>query len=126
MAEHSTIYYDIEGLVLRRGQVFSFTITFNRSFNSDKYHLSIIFKCQTWLNSSYVKIPLNSSFNGWSAKRIFPKDENNNRISFEINSPSDAIIGKYFVSIKKSFLHRNLSLLFASFYSKFVRSRMVY
>ena len=111
MEEHATIYYDIEGLVLRRGQVFSFTITFNQNFNADKYNLSVIFKCQTWLNSTDVKIPLNGSFNGWSAKRIFPDDQMNNRICFQINSPPDAIIGKYSVSLRKSFVYINLSFL---------------
>ncbi|CAF2233753.1 unnamed protein product, partial [Rotaria magnacalcarata] len=46
MEEHSTIYYDIQGLVLRRGQPFSFTITFNQDFPADKYNLSFIFKPQ--------------------------------------------------------------------------------
>ena len=42
------------------------------------------------------------SGNGWSAKKIpIEKEEDkkkNNRISLQIDSPSDAIIGKYTVS----------------------------
>ena len=39
--------------------------------------------------------------NGWSAKKIpteGEEDKKNNRISLQIDSPSDAIIGKYTVS----------------------------
>jgi hypothetical protein len=41
MEEHSTIHYDIPGLVLRRGQPFSFTVTFNRDFDADQYQLFV-------------------------------------------------------------------------------------
>jgi len=45
------------------------------------------------------------SGNGWSAKTLPNKDEEdkkkNNRISLQIDSPSDAIIGKYAVNISK-------------------------
>jgi uncharacterized membrane protein len=101
MKEHSTIYYDIRGLFLRRGQEFSFLITFNQAFHDDKYHLSVIFKPQTWSNFPIVKIPLNGSSNGWSAKSIPTENQKNNQIYFQIISPSDAIIGKYSVNISK-------------------------
>lgn len=101
MQEHSTIYYDIRGLVLRRGQEFSFLITFNQAFHDDKYHLSVIFKPQTWLNFPIVKIPFNGSSNGWSTKLILIENQKNNQICFQMLSPSDAIIGKYSVNIRK-------------------------
>jgi hypothetical protein len=41
MEEHSTIHYDIPGLVLRRGQPFSFTVTFNKDFDADQYQLFV-------------------------------------------------------------------------------------
>lgn len=41
MEEHSTNHYDIPGLVLRRGQVFSLTVTFNRDFNPEQHQLFI-------------------------------------------------------------------------------------
>ncbi len=41
MDEHSTNHYDIPGLVLRRGQPFSFTVTFNRNFDTDQDQLYI-------------------------------------------------------------------------------------
>jgi len=122
MKEHSTIYYDIRGLFLRRGQEFSFLITFNQAFHEDKYHLSVIFKPQTWSNFPIVIIPLNGSSNGWSAKSIPIEDQKDNQICFQINSPSDAIIGKYSVNISKkktSFLL--LYFYIDSFYSKFVQ-----
>ncbi len=101
MEEHSTIYYDIQGLILRRGQEFSFIITFNQIYHDDKYHLSVIFKPQTWRNFPVVKIPLNGSSNGWSAKISPTEGQKNNQICFQIISSSDAIIGKYSVSIRK-------------------------
>jgi hypothetical protein len=56
------------------------------------------------------------SENGWSAKQISNENEEdqkkNNLISLQINSPSDAIIGKYTVNFykqKKNF-HINIHL----------------
>ncbi|CAF4250391.1 unnamed protein product [Rotaria socialis] len=109
MGEHSTIYYDIQGLVLRRGQPFSFTITFNQDLPIDKYNLSIIFKSQTWQNFPRVKIPLNGSSNGWSAKRLSTKDQENNCVYFQICSPCDATIGKYSLFLEISPLKSGLA-----------------
>ncbi|CAF3862778.1 unnamed protein product [Rotaria sp. Silwood1] len=95
MEEHLTCYYDIQGLILRRGQPFSFTIIFNQDFHMDKYHLSVIFKSQTWINIPNIKIPLNTSSNGWSAKRLFIENQKDNCICLQINPPSNTIIGKY-------------------------------
>jgi hypothetical protein len=100
MKEHSTIYYDIKGLILRRGQEFSFDITFNQAFHNDKHHLSIMFKPLTWVNSPIITIPLNGSSNGWTAKAIPTEDQKNNQICFQITSSSNAIIGKYSVNIR--------------------------
>ncbi|CAF1312314.1 unnamed protein product [Rotaria magnacalcarata] len=109
MEEHSTIYYDIQGLVLRRGQPFSFTITFNQDFPADKYNLSFIFKPQTWPNFPRVKIPLNGSSNGWSAERLSTKDQENNCVYFQICSPCDATIGKYSFFLEISPLKKDLA-----------------
>ncbi|CAF1221193.1 unnamed protein product [Adineta ricciae] len=95
MEEHATIYYDVEGLILRRGQAFSFILTFDQQFDIDKHHLSFIFKCHTWLNSLAIKIPLNGSSNDWSARRIDTENEDKKRIHFQIHSPCHALIGKY-------------------------------
>ncbi|UJR22606.1 hypothetical protein I4U23_025649 [Adineta vaga] len=95
MEEHLTIYYDVEGLVLRRGRTFSFIITFNQEFNTDRYHLSFIFKCHTWMNCSEIKIPLNGTSNDWLARRIITENETKNRIHIQISSPCHALIGKY-------------------------------
>ena len=99
MEEHSTIYYGIPGLVLRRGQEFSLNLLFNQAFHPDENHLSLIFKLQTWRNFPVIKIPLNSSSNGWSVKTIPTDDEKKNHIALQIFSPADALIGKYSVSI---------------------------
>lgn len=124
MEEHSTIYYDIQGLILRRGQEFSFITTFNQGFHSDKYQLSIVFKSLTWPNLPVVKIPLNGSSNGWSARSIPMKDQKNNQICFEIISSSDTPIGKYDVNIKQKNFHFYIFLL-NRFYLKFVQLIMV-
>ncbi|CAF0836195.1 unnamed protein product [Adineta ricciae] len=95
MEEHATIYYDVEGLILRRGQAFSFILTLDHEFDIDKHHLSFIFKCHTWLNSLAIKIPLNGSSNDWSVRRIDTENEDKKRIHFQIHSPCHALIGKY-------------------------------
>ncbi|CAF2714038.1 unnamed protein product [Rotaria sp. Silwood2] len=105
MEEHSTKHYDIPGLVLRRGQSFSFTVTFNRDYDVEEHQLYIrlaigprsMMSKQTQIRLLVDGTP---SGNGWSAKRIPAEDDEiktkkNNRISLQIDSPSDAIIGKY-------------------------------
>jgi uncharacterized membrane protein len=115
MVAHSTIYYDIPALVLRRGQEFSFTLIFNQAFHSDKYRLSLIFKPQTWKNFPVVKIPVNGSFNGWSAKIISIENQKDNHLGLQILSSSDALIGKYSVSIqiKTKFFFFSINLFIA-------------
>ncbi len=100
MKEHSTIYYDIPGLVLRRGQEFSIVLIFNQAFQSEKYHLSLIFKSQTWQNFPVIKIPLNDSFNGWFVKTTTIEDQKSNHVGLQILSSSNALIGKYSVRRK--------------------------
>ena len=39
--EHSTHHYDISGLVLRRGQPFSFTVTFNKKYDAEQHQLFV-------------------------------------------------------------------------------------
>ena len=128
LSEHSTIYYDIPGLVLRRGKKFSFIITFNQAYQNDKHHLSVMFKSQIWQNIPIIKIPLNSSFNGWSTKVITNEDQNLNNLHLQIISPPDTLIGKYSVNIKQkkiSFFIFCIFLYFNSFYLKYVQLKMV-
>ena len=97
MEEHSTIYYDLPGLVLRRGQPFELTVTFSEEFDAEQKRLSLVFKPETWLNASEVKIPLDGTAQGWSTRRIVDNDERKDRVRFRIDSPADALIGKYSV-----------------------------
>ena len=97
LEEHSTIYYDISGLVLRRGQTFSLTITFDRNLAADQSRLSVIFQSKTFSKLTPIKIPIDGTFDGWSVTRLPTADEKSNRLDLEIHSPSDAVIGKYFV-----------------------------
>ncbi|CAF0789791.1 unnamed protein product [Rotaria sp. Silwood1] len=105
MEEHSTNHYDIPGLVLRRGQSFSFTVTFNKDYDIEQNQLYIRLAIgPRSMISKRTQIRLlvdgTPSGNGWSAKSIPIEDDDvktkkKNCISLQINSPSDAIIGKY-------------------------------
>ena len=101
MEEHSTIYYDLRGLVLRRGQAFSFTITFDQNLDVDQSQLSIIFRSDTCLKFIPIKIPIDGTSNGWTTKRLSTADEKKNQLRLEIHSPADAFIGKYSVCRKR-------------------------
>ncbi len=62
--------------------------------------------------------------NGWSAKKIpieGEEDKKANRISLQIESPSNAIIGKYIVSLDDPKNRLYLFLSFHSYYSKYVQ-----
>jgi hypothetical protein len=98
MEEHSTIFYDTPGLVLRRGQSFSSTITMNDEFRSDQCQLSLIVRSTTWPTSLPIRIPFNGKSNdGWSIQCQSSDNEKKNRLCLEISSPSNALIGKYSV-----------------------------
>ena len=98
LEEHSTIYYHLPELVLRRGQEFTCILVFNQAFQSEKYRLTLVFKSQTWRNLPVIKIPLNESANGWSVKIIPDERQKNNHVKLRIYSSPDALIGKYTVS----------------------------
>jgi hypothetical protein len=99
MKEHSTNYYDNRGLVLRRGQPFTFTVTFNQKFDANKHQLLVVLKTGQQMNSQELRVPVNGFSNGWSVQRLpIEDDKRNNRVCLQISSPSDAIIGKYTVS----------------------------
>ncbi|CAF1272800.1 unnamed protein product, partial [Adineta steineri] len=104
MDEHSTSHYDIPGLVLRRGQPFSFTVTFNRDFEADQYHIYVrlaIGARSMISKKTQIRLLVDGTpnANGWAARKIPTEGEDekkkNNRISLQVDSPSDAIIGKY-------------------------------
>ncbi|CAF1070758.1 unnamed protein product [Rotaria sordida] len=111
MKEHSTNHYDVPGLVLRRGQSFSFTVTFNRDYDIEQHQLCIrlaIGSRSMISKKTQIRLLVDGtpSGNGWSARKIPIEDDEiktkkNNRISVQIDSPSDAIIGKYNVSLYK-------------------------
>ncbi|UJR26471.1 hypothetical protein I4U23_007798 [Adineta vaga] len=104
MDEHSTSHYDIPGLVLRRGQPFSFTVTFNRDFEAEQYQIYVrlaIGARSMMSKRTQIRLLVDGTptGNGWAAKKIPTEGEEdkkkNNRISLQVDSPSDAIIGKY-------------------------------
>jgi hypothetical protein len=105
--EHSTNQYDIPGLVLRRGQAFSFTVTFNRDFHPEEHQLYVRLAIGSRsMISKRTQLRLlvdgKATGNGWSARTLpveVKEDQaKKNRVSLQVTSPPDAIIGKYSVS----------------------------
>lgn len=123
MEEHSTNHYDIPGLVLRRGQAFSFTVTFNREFNPEQHQLYVRLAIGISIKKltkkkqkihffhsigsrsmiskrTHLRLLVDGtpSGNGWSARTISLGDkQKTNSISIQVDSSPDAIIGKYTV-----------------------------
>lgn len=103
LQEHSTIFYDLPGLLLRRGQPFTLALTFNQSFDANRSHLALIFQASTWSDVPPVKVPLDGeTSNGWSIRRLPSQDETketNDHLSLQVTSPPDTPIGKYAVGL---------------------------
>lgn len=96
LEEHSTIFYDLPGLLLRRGQPFSLSFRFNQCLNNERSHLSLIFQCETWTNFPPIKVPLDDgNIDKWSVERLVATTDDH--LSINISSPSDLPIGKYSV-----------------------------
>ena len=99
---HSTIFYDLPGLLLRRGEPFTLSFDFNQDADRTRSDLALIFQAETWSNVPPVKVPLNDgNTNGWSTKRILSTPEEQKKdepLTLQIHSPSTIPIGKYSVS----------------------------
>ncbi|XP_040186223.1 protein-glutamine gamma-glutamyltransferase E-like [Rana temporaria] len=97
---HRTNAYDSGDPILRRGQPFTMTFNFNRPLQSGE-NLIFTFDIGPSPSESYrtkAVIPLFGAGNksSWS---VILLSNSNNTISVTINSPSDAVIGHYIMSI---------------------------
>ncbi|XP_040291681.1 protein-glutamine gamma-glutamyltransferase E-like [Bufo bufo] len=100
---HRTDAFDNEALILRRGQPFTITLHFNRPLQSGE---KVIFITETGPSPSEERktrttfSPFeNSNQKSWSSVLA---SSNSNALTVAINSPSDAVIGYYILSVSKN------------------------
>ncbi|KAK3546808.1 hypothetical protein QTP86_002917 [Hemibagrus guttatus] len=102
--EHHTDNYQIDNLIVRRGQSFQMWIELSRNFNPRSDHLHLV-----------LKLVIEFQGNQWEAKII---TQNSNKIKLSIISPPTAPIGQYELSVvtrDTTFSHKpenNIYLLF--------------
>ncbi|XP_076150608.1 protein-glutamine gamma-glutamyltransferase K [Alosa pseudoharengus] len=99
--EHHTDQYHGDDLILRRGQTFQMEIDLSRPFNenTDKLHLELKTGPLPLVSKgTHVIIPLVEDLEDecWEAKII---EKNGNRIKLSVNSPANALIGKYSIAV---------------------------
>ena len=100
--EHRTNYYNHSTLILRRGQPFKFTARLNRPFDpsTDKIKLQLRFGSNPDLRLGTEiiaeTIPEN---NTWTPSWFLEIEENGESPIVTVNSPPDALIGRYKVAI---------------------------
>ncbi|XP_060762341.1 protein-glutamine gamma-glutamyltransferase K [Neoarius graeffei] len=95
--EHHTEQYFSNELIIRRGQTFQIMIDLSRPFNinTDKLRLELKTGPLPLVSKgTHIIIPLVEELQDlrWEAKVV---EQNGNRIKLSINSPSNAVIGKY-------------------------------
>ncbi|XP_062373340.1 protein-glutamine gamma-glutamyltransferase K [Sardina pilchardus] len=99
--EHHTDQYFGDDLILRRGQTFQMEIDLSRPFNenTDKLHLELKTGPSPLVSKrTHVIIELVDSLEDecWEAKIV---EQNGNRIKLSVNSPANALIGKYSIAV---------------------------
>ncbi|KAM9439389.1 protein-glutamine gamma-glutamyltransferase K-like [Clarias gariepinus] len=99
--EHHTEQYHGNELIIRRGQTFHIMLDLSRSFNinTDKLYLELKTGPQPLVSKgTHIIIPLVEELKDlcWEAKVV---EQNANSIKLSINSPSNAIIGKYKLTV---------------------------
>uniref|UniRef100_UPI00398F3796 coagulation factor XIII A chain-like isoform X2 n=1 Tax=Pristiophorus japonicus TaxID=55135 RepID=UPI00398F3796 len=95
--QHHTELYESSNLIVRRGQPFQITITFNRAYDSGKDRLWIDFLIGRFpdiTKGTYVPIYIQEQLETgkWAAK---VKTTWNNTLSLSIMSPADCIVGRF-------------------------------
>uniref|UniRef100_A0A8C7UA69 Protein-glutamine gamma-glutamyltransferase K n=1 Tax=Oncorhynchus mykiss TaxID=8022 RepID=A0A8C7UA69_ONCMY len=104
--EHHTDCYHGNALIIRRGQTFQIELDLSRPFNSntDKLHLDLRTGPLPMVSkNTHVIIQLVEELEDdrWEAKIV---ERNGNRIKLSVNSHAKAVIGKYKLTVTKSFL----------------------
>ncbi|XP_028832507.1 protein-glutamine gamma-glutamyltransferase K [Denticeps clupeoides] len=99
--EHHTDLYYSNDLIIRRGQMFQMEIELSRPFcpNTDRLHLELKTGSLPLVSKgTHVIIPLVDELedNCWEAKIV---EQYNKKIKLYVNSPSNALIGKYSLAI---------------------------
>ncbi|XP_036997062.1 protein-glutamine gamma-glutamyltransferase E isoform X2 [Artibeus jamaicensis] len=101
--EHHTDKYDGEELIFRRGQLVSFSLTFNRHFGHEDSLKFITSTGPSPSESARTKavFPLSSesSGNGWKAQLVHQR---NSTLTISISSPANAPIGRYTLNMQIS------------------------
>ncbi|XP_053309709.1 uncharacterized protein LOC128471755 [Spea bombifrons] len=100
MEEHRTHYYNTSSLVLRRGQSFRVTLHFNRPMQKRE---KVFFTAATGpepqesdQTMAYFQLLDSKTEGSWSA---FLDSKSSEDVNVTINSPADAVIGRYKLSI---------------------------
>uniref|UniRef100_A0A8D3DJV0 Protein-glutamine gamma-glutamyltransferase K n=1 Tax=Scophthalmus maximus TaxID=52904 RepID=A0A8D3DJV0_SCOMX len=99
--EHHTDVYHGDELIIRRGQTFQIELELNRPFNAvtDKLHLDLKTGPLPMVSKgTHVIIPLVDHLEDerWEAKIVL---DNGNRVKLSVNSPANAVIGLYGLSV---------------------------
>lgn len=102
--EHHTDLYHGDELIIRRGQAFQVELEFNRAFSADtdKLHLDLRTGPLPLVSKgTHVIIPLVEDLkeSRWEAKII---EQTGNKIKLSINSPPNAVIGLYGLTVTTS------------------------
>ncbi|XP_041647720.1 protein-glutamine gamma-glutamyltransferase K-like [Cheilinus undulatus] len=100
--EHHTDLYQTENLIIRRGQTFQMWITLSRPFNPSSDELRLELKTgslPTVAKGTHVIIPLVEELQDgcWEAAIV---EKDNKRIKMSVNSPPDAVIGRYQLTVE--------------------------
>ncbi|GAA6222378.1 protein-glutamine gamma-glutamyltransferase K-like [Lates japonicus] len=99
--EHHTDLYHDDELIIRRGQTFQMELELNRPFSADtdKLHLDLRTGPLPMVSKgTHVIIPLVDHLEDerWEAKIV---EQNGNKIKLSVNSPANAVIGLYGLSV---------------------------
>ncbi|XP_047225173.1 protein-glutamine gamma-glutamyltransferase K [Girardinichthys multiradiatus] len=99
--EHHTDLYHGDKLIIRRGQTFQMEIEFNRPFSTDMDKMRLELKTGSLpivSKGTHVIIPLVDSLEDerWEAKIT---EQTCNKIRLSVNSPADAVIGLYGLTV---------------------------
>ncbi|XP_076847377.1 protein-glutamine gamma-glutamyltransferase K [Brachyhypopomus gauderio] len=99
--EHHTDKYHGDELIIRRGQTFQVALDLSRPFNvnTDKLQLDLKTGSQPLVSKgTHVIVPLVEELQDlcWEAKIV---EQNGNRVKLSVNSPANAVIGKYQLTV---------------------------
>ncbi|KAG7323415.1 hypothetical protein KOW79_013117 [Hemibagrus wyckioides] len=98
--EHHTDRYQIDNLIVRRGQSFQMWIELSRDFKprSDQLHLVLKLSSVPLSKGPLVTVPLVNEFHGnqWEAKIV---EQKSNKIKLSVISPPTSPIGRYELSV---------------------------